>query len=109
VQSKFLKYHEKVEPPITFNIMSKKMKIKVNPLFLKADIVRDTVTGTTFTTSSWVEVSVKDGKRLLANNMDIFIYDDESEEDNESDSNIGNDEVDSSEEDIFEDIVTEEE
>ena len=41
--------------------------------------------------------------------MDIFIYDDESEEDNESDSNIGNDEVDSSQEDIFEDIVTEEE
>ena len=40
--------------------MSKKMKIKVSPLFTKADTVRDTVTGITFTSSSWVEVDVKD-------------------------------------------------
>ena len=89
--------------------MSKKMKIKVSPLFTKADTVRDTVTGITFTSTQWVEVDVKDGKRLLENNMDIFIFDDESVEDNEADSNIGDDAVDSSEEDIFEDIVTEEE
>jgi len=41
--------------------------------------------------------------------MNIFIVDDESVEDNEADSNIGDDTVDSSQEDIFEDIVTEEE
>ena len=85
------------------------MKIKVNPLFLKADTVRDTVTGITFTSSSWVEVDVKDGERLLENNMDIFIADDELVEDNEASSNIGDDNVDSLKEDIFEDIVTEEE
>lgn len=85
------------------------MKIKVSPLFTKADTVRDTVTGITFTSSSWVEVDVKDGERLLENNMDIFIVDDESVEDNEADANIGYDTVDSSEEDIFEDIVIEEE
>ena len=85
------------------------MKIKVSPLFTKADTVRDTVTGITFTSTQWVEVDVKDGKRLLENNMDIFIFDDESVEDNEVDSDIGYDAVDSSEEDIFEDIVTEEE
>ena len=85
------------------------MKIKVSPLFTKADTVRDTVTGITFTSTQWVEVDVKDGKRLLENNMDIFIVDDESVEDNEADSNIGDDTVDSSEEDIFEDIVIEEE
>jgi len=85
------------------------MKIKVSPLFTKADTVRDTVTGITFTSSSWVEVDVKDGERLLENNMDIFIVDDEPVEDNEADSNIGDDTVDSSEEDIFEDIVIEEE
>ena len=86
------------------------MKIKVSPLFTKADTVRDTVTGITFTSSSWVEVDVKDGERLLENNMDIFIADDVSEEDNESDTNIGDDTVDSSQEDIFEDnIVIEEE
>jgi hypothetical protein len=78
-------------------------------LFTKADTVRDTVTGITFTSSSWVEVDVKDGERLLENNMDIFIVDDEPVEDNEADSNIGDDAVDSSEEDIFEDIVIEEE
>ena len=89
--------------------MSKKMKIKVSPLFTKADTVRDTVTGITFTSSSWVEVDVKDGERLLSNNMDIFIADDESVEDNEADANIGDDNVDSLKEDIFEDIVTEEE
>ena len=85
------------------------MKIKVSPLFTKADTVRDTVTGITFTSTQWVEVDVKDGKRLLSNNMDIFIADDEPVEDNEADSNIGYDAVDSSEEDIFEDIVIEEE
>ena len=85
------------------------MKIKVSPLFTKADTVRDTVTGITFTSSSWVEVDVKDGVRLLENNMDIFIVDDEPAEDNEADSNIDDDTVDSSEEDIFEDIVIEEE
>ena len=85
------------------------MKIKVSPLFTKADTVRDTVTGITFASTQWVEVDVKDGKRLLENNMDIFIVDDESVEDNEADSNIGDDTVDSSEEDIFEDIVIEEE
>jgi len=85
------------------------MKIKVSPLFTKADTVRDTVTGITFTSSSWVEVDVKDGERLLSNNMDIFIADDEPVEDNEADSNIGYDDVDSLKEDIFEDIVTEEE
>ena len=85
------------------------MKIKVSPLFTKADTVRDTVTGITFTSSSWVEVDVKDGERLLENNMDIFITDDEAVEDNEADSNIGDDTADSSEEDIFEDIVQEEE
>ena len=89
--------------------MSKKMKIKVSPLFTKADTVRDTVTGITFTSTQWVEVDVKDGERLLENNMDIFIVDDEPVEDNEADSNIGDDAVDSSEEDIFEDIVIEEE
>lgn len=89
--------------------MSKKMKIKVSPLFTKADTVRDTVTGITFTTSSWVEVDVEDGERLLENNMDIFIADDGAVEDNEADSNIGDDTADSSEEDIFEDIVQEEE
>ena len=85
------------------------MKIKVSPLFTKADTVRDTVTGITFTSTQWVEVDVKDGERLLENNMDIFIVDDEPVEDNEADSNIGDDAVDSSEEDIFEDIVIEEE
>ena len=85
------------------------MKIKVSPLFTKADTVRDTVTGITFTTNSWVEVDVKDGERLLENNMDIFISDDVSEEDNESDANIGDDAADTSNEDIFEDIVQEEE
>ena len=85
------------------------MKIKVSPLFTKADTVRDTVTGITFTSTQWVEVDVKDGKRLLSNNMDIFIADDEPVEDNEADSDIGYDAVDSSEEDIFEDIVIEEE
>ena len=85
------------------------MKIKVSPLFTKADTVRDTVTGITFTSNSWVEVDVKDGERLVSNNMDIFIVDDESVEDNEADANIGDDAVDSSEEDIFEDIVIEEE
>jgi len=71
--------------------------------------VRDTVTGLTFTSKEWVEVDVKDGERLVKNNMNIFIVDDESVEDNEADSNIGDDTVDSSQEDIFEDIVTEEE
>ena len=85
------------------------MNIKVSPLFTKADTVRDTVTGITFTSNSWVEVDVKDGERLLENNMDIFIVDDEAVEDNEADSDIGYDAVDSSEEDIFEDIVIEEE
>jgi len=54
-------------------------------------------------------IDVKDGERLVKNNMNIFIVDDESVEDNEADSNIGDDTVDSSQEDIFEDIVTEEE
>ena len=85
------------------------MKIKVSPLFTKADTVRDTVTGITFTSSSGVEVDVKDGERLLSNNMDIFIADDVPVEDNEADADIGYDAVDSSEEDIFEDIVIEEE
>ena len=85
------------------------MKIKVSPLFTKADTVRDTVTGITFTSSSWVEVDVKDGERLLENNMDIFIADDEEVEDNESSSNNGDDTVDSSEEGIFEDNIVEEE
>lgn len=89
-------------------MFGKKMKIKVSPLFTKADIVRDTVTGLTFTSKEWVEVDVKDGKRLVSNNMNIFIVDDESVEDNESDSNIGTDTVDSSDEDIFEDILEEE-
>jgi len=109
VQFKFPKYHKKPKGTLPFNIMSKKMKIKVSPLFTKADTVRDTVTGITFTSSSWVEVDVKDGERLLENNMDIFIVDDEAVEDNEADSDIGYDAVDSSEEDIFEDIVIEEE
>ena len=85
------------------------MKIKVSPLFVKADTVRDTVTGITFTTSSWVEVDVKDGERLLENNMDIFIADDEEVEDNEASLNNGDDTVDSSEEGIFEDNIVEEE
>ena len=89
--------------------MSKKMKIKVSPLFTKADTVRDTVTGITFTSAQWVEVDVKDGERLLSNNMDIFIADDVEVEDNEADANIDDDTVDASEEDIFEDIVIEEE
>tara|TARA_B100000131_G_scaffold276520_1_gene279755 strand:+ start:141 stop:470 length:330 start_codon:yes stop_codon:yes gene_type:complete len=109
VQFKFPKYHKKPKGTLPFNIMSKKMKIKVSPLFTKADTVRDTVTGITFTTNSWVEVDVKDGERLLENNMDIFIADDGEVEDNEADSNIGYDAADSSEEDIFEDIVQEEE
>ncbi len=85
------------------------MNIKVSPLFTKADTVRDTVTGITFTSTQWVEVDVKDGERLLENNMDIFIADDVEVEDNEADANIDDDTVDSSNEDIFEDIVTEEE
>ena len=89
--------------------MSKKMNIKVSPLFTKADTVRDTVTGITFTSTQWVEVDVKDGERLLSNNMDIFIADDVEVEDNEADANIDDDTVDSSNGDIFEDIVTEEE
>jgi hypothetical protein len=109
VRFNFLKYHKKTEGTIPFNIMSKKMKIKVSPLFTKAETVRDTVTGITFTTSSWVEVDVKDGERLLENNMNIFIVDDEPVEDNEADSDMGYDAVDSLKEDIFEDIVTEEE
>ena len=86
----------------------KTMKIKVSPLFTRADTVRDTVTGITFTSKEWVEVDVKDGERLVKNNMNIFIIDDESVEDNEADSNIGTDTVDSSDEDIFEDILEEE-
>lgn len=89
--------------------MSKKMKIKVSPLFSKADTVRDTVTGLTFTSKEWVEVDVKDGERLVKNNMNIFIVDEDLVEDNEADSNIGYDAVDSSEEDIFEDSILEEE
>ena len=85
------------------------MNIKVSPLFTKADTVRDTVTGITFTSTQWVEVDVKDGERLLSNNMDIFIADDVEVEDNEADANIDDDTVDSSNGDIFEDIVTEEE
>ena len=61
--------------------MSKKMKIKVSPLFTKADTVRDTVTGIKFTSTQWVEVDVKDGERLVSNNMDIFIVDEDSVED----------------------------
>ena len=72
------------------------MNIKVSPLFTKADTVRDTVTGITFTSTQWVEVDVKDGERLLANNMDIFISDDVEVEDNEADANIDDDTVDSS-------------
>ena len=87
----------------------KTMKIKVSPLFSKADVVRDTVTGIKFTSKEWVEVDVKDGERLLKNNMNIFIVDEDSVEDNEADSNIGYDAVDSSEEDIFEDSILEEE
>ena len=60
------------------------MNIKVSPLFTKADTVRDTVTGITFTSTQWVEVDVKDGERLLSNNMDIFIADDVEVEDNEA-------------------------
>ena len=89
--------------------MSKKMKIKVSPLFTKADTVRDTVTGIKFTSTQWVEVDVKDGERLVSNNMDIFIVDEDLVEDNEADSNIDDDTVDASKEDIFEDIVIEEE
>ena len=85
-----------------------KMKIKVSPLFSKANVVRDTITGITFTSKEWVEVDVKDGERLLKNNMNIFIVDEDSVEDNEADSNIGYDTVDSSDEDIFEDILEEE-
>lgn len=85
------------------------MKIKVSPLFSKADTVRDTVTGLTFTSKEWVEVDVKDGERLVKNNMNIFIVDEDLVEDNEADSNIGYDAVDSSEEDIFEDSILEEE
>jgi len=85
------------------------MKIKVSPLFSKADVVRDTVTGIKFTSKEWVEVDVKDGERLVKNNMNIFIVDEDSVEDNEADSNIGYDAVDSSEEDIFEDSILEEE
>jgi len=84
------------------------IKIKVSPLFTKADVVRDTVTGIKFTSKEWVEVDVKDGERLLKNNMNIFIVDEDSVEDNEADSNIGYDTVDSSNEDIFEDILEEE-
>jgi len=78
-------------------------------LFSKADVVRDTVTGIKFTSKEWVEVDVKDGERLVKNNMNIFIVDEDSVEDNEADSNIGYDAVDSSEEDIFEDSILEEE
>jgi hypothetical protein len=103
------KYHKKLKSNLPFNIMSKKMKIKVSPLFSKADTVRDTVTGLTFTSKEWVEVDVKDGERLVKNNMNIFIVDEDLVEDNEADSNIGYDAVDSSEEDIFEDSILEEE
>lgn len=85
------------------------MKIKVSPLFTKADTVRDTVTGITFTSTQWVEVDVKDGERLVSNNMDIFIVDDQEEDDKKSFWKNGSGKVDSSKEDIFEDSILEEE
>ena len=72
-----------------------KVEIKVSPLFTKADTVRDTVTGITFTSSKWVEVEAKDAERLLSNNMDIFIKntkEDEAELD-EADSTVEDDEA----------------
>lgn len=71
-----------------------KVKIKVSPLFTKADVVRDTVTGITFTSKEWVEVEAKDAERLLANNMNIFIVDKEDEEALiEADSTVEDDEA----------------
>ena len=37
-----------------------KVELKVSPLFTKADTVRDTVTGITFTIGELVEVEAKD-------------------------------------------------
>jgi hypothetical protein len=72
-----------------------KVEIKVSPLFTRADTVRDTVTGITFTSSKWVEVEAKDAERLLSNNMDIFIKNTEEDEAelDEADSTVEDDEA----------------
>ena len=71
-----------------------KVEIKVSPLFTKADTVRDTVTGIIFTSSKWVEVEAKDAERLLNNNMDIFIKNEEDDEAlDEADSTVEDDEA----------------
>jgi len=81
-----------------------KVKIKVSPLFSKADTVRDTVTGMTFTSKEWVEVEAKDAERLLNNNMDIFIVDIEEDEAvlDEADSTVEDDEAVEDNEDTIE-------
>ena len=72
-----------------------KVELKVSPLFTKADTVRDTVTGITFTIGAWVEVEAKDAERLLNNNMNIFIVNDEKGEAelDEADSTVEDDEA----------------
>jgi hypothetical protein len=72
-----------------------KVELKVSPLFTKADTVRDTVTGITFTIGEWVEVEAKDAERLLNNNMNIFIVNDEKDEAelDEADSTVEDDEA----------------
>lgn len=80
-----------------------KVEIKVSPLFTKADTVRDTVTGITFTSKAWVEVEAKDAERLLNNNMDIFIKNEEDKSAlDEADSAVEDDEAVEDNEDTIE-------
>lgn len=43
---------------------NKKVKVKLHPLFNKANSARDVVSGTTFQTGEWVEIESKDWDRL---------------------------------------------
>ena len=81
-----------------------KVEIKVSPLFTKADTVRDTVTGIVFTSGAWVEAEAKDAERLLNNNMDIFIVNDEEDDTalDEADSTVEDDEAVEDNEDTIE-------
>jgi len=44
--------------------MSKKIKVKINPLLLEKTTVRDTVTGTVFSHKGWVEIDMAVWERL---------------------------------------------
>lgn len=43
---------------------NKKVKVKLNPLFNKANSARDVVSGQVFQTGEWVEIESKDWDRL---------------------------------------------